>query len=443
MRMDLPFHATSAKPPERDLPSSVLAEGSTALKRLASTVEFAWLLAALCYFFQYVLRAAPAVMMPQLGDAFDVSAAGVASLVGLFYYGYAPFSLVAGTALDRFGPMRIIPIGAAAVGVGALLFGTGNLALAIIGRFLQGAGGVFAMVGAMYIAVNDFPASRAATMVGVTQMFGASGGSVGQFAVGPMLAAGVAWSSFFIWMGLAGLAIAVALLIFLPKQKPWKQQDDWLRGAARSIARVFKNPQTILCGLIAGLFFIPTTVFDMIWGVRFLQEAHGFDYREAVIRSATVPLGWLIGSPLMGLLSDRLGSRKPVIVGAGCGLILSLAWILYGRPGLIPPYVAGLSTGIMSGAAMLLYTVGKEVNPPELGGTVAGAISFLVFLFSAVLNVVFGRIIQNISGGSPLALEHYQATFQPLLYGIGLAILLTLALKETGRQPTSSAPGSC
>ena len=43
---------------------------------------------------------------------------------------------------------------------------------------------------------------------------------------------------------------------------------------------VFRNPQSILCGLIAGLLFIPTTIFDMVWGVRYLQEARGFDYGD-------------------------------------------------------------------------------------------------------------------------------------------------------------------
>jgi MFS family permease len=403
------------------------------MKGRASAAGVAWLLAALYYFFQYVLRAAPAVMMPQLRDAFGLSAVGAASLVGLFYYGYAPFSLVAGTALDRFGPKRVIPVGAVMVGTGALLFGTGNLALASIGRFLQGAGGVFALIGAVYIVTKSLPASRAATLIGVTQMFGSSGGSAGQFMVGPMLTAGVAWSIFFIGMGLTGLGIAVALFVFLPGQKPEKRHGDWLRGSARALTLVFRNPQTILCGLMAGLFFIPTTIFDMIWGVRFLQDAHGFDYGEAVIRSSTVPMGWLIGSPLMGFLSDRLKRRKPVIIGAGCGLIVCLGWILYGRPGVIPPYVAGLATGIMSGAAMIFYTVSKEANPPELGGTATGAISFQIFTFSAVLVAVFGRIMQSASGGGEMVLEHYQTTFRPLLYGVGLAIVLTaLAVKETG-----------
>ncbi len=65
-------------------------------------------------------------MMPQLSDAFGFSALGVASMVGLFYYGYSPFSLVAGVAMDQLGPRKVIPIGAALVGIGALLFGTGS-----------------------------------------------------------------------------------------------------------------------------------------------------------------------------------------------------------------------------------------------------------------------------------------------------------------------------
>src|SRR5678815_5526325 len=91
-----------------------------------STAVVAWLLAAVYYFYQYTLRSAPAVMMPQLSEAFGLSAMGVASMAGLFYYGYSPFSLVAGVALDRLGPRKVVPIGAAMVGIGALLFGSGS-----------------------------------------------------------------------------------------------------------------------------------------------------------------------------------------------------------------------------------------------------------------------------------------------------------------------------
>jgi MFS family permease len=392
----------------------------------------AWLITAVYYFYQYTLRSAPAVMMPELSTAFDLTALGAASLVGLFYYGYSPFSLVAGVAMDRLGPRKVVPLGAAVVGIGALLFATGNSQMASAGRFLQGAGGVFGLIGAAYIATTNFPPSRAATLIGLTQMFGMAGGSAGQFVVGPLIAAGVSWQAFWAAMGVGGLVIGAALWMLLPPEAPIARRDDWLKGATDALALVFRNPQSILCGMIAGLLFIPTTIFDMIWGVRFLQEARGLDYAAAVIRSTTVPVGWIIGCPVLGLLSDRIGRRKPVIVVCAAVLFACLLFMLHGDPGAFPPYVLGLVAGFVSGAAMLPYTIIKEANPPEMSGTATGVVNFLNFTFSALLGPVFGWALTVLAAGSGRTLETYQTAFEPLLYGVALAIGLTLLLKETG-----------
>ena len=397
------------------------------------TAVVAWLVTAVYYFYQYTLRSAPAVMMPELSDAFGLSGLAIASLVGLFYYGYSPFSLVAGVAMDRLGPRKVVPLGAITVGIGALMFATGNSQLASIGRLLQGAGGVFALIGAAYIATTNFPASRAATLIGATQMFGMAGGSAGQFLVGPMIASGVSWSAFWAGMGIGGLAIGAALFFLLPEPKPVSKSDDWFKTAISAMGLVFRNPQSIMCGLIAGLLFIPTTIFDMVWGVRYLQDARGFDYGSAVLRSAMVPFGWIIGCPLLGMISDRLGRRKPVIVAGGVVLFGCLAWILYGPVDVLPPYVLGLVAGIASGAAMLPYTIIKEANPPAVSGTATGVVNFINFTFSALLGPVFARILTNVSGGAAtMDLGHYQIAFEPLLYGVAIAIALTFFLRETG-----------
>ena len=403
----------------------------------------AWLITAVYYFYQYTLRSAPAVMMPQLSEAFSLSAMGVASLAGLFYWGYSPFSLVAGVLMDRIGPRRVVPIGAAAVGVGALLFASGHSELASLGRLLQGAGGVFALIGAVYIATKSFPASMAATLIGATQMFGMAGGSAGQFVVGPVIASGVPWSRFWVAMGLAGLVIGALLYALIPKAEKVDGGSDWLRSAASAMRTVFFNPQSILCGFIAGLLFIPTTIFDMVWGVRYLQDARGLDYGTAVMRSAAVPLGWMIGCPLLGFVSDRLGRRKPVIAAAALVLLACLAFILYGPTNVLPPFVLALVTGIASGAAMLPYTVIKEANPPQYSGTATGVVNFLNFTFSALLGPVFAGLLRSASeGAASMTLEHYQAAFLPLLYGVGLALVLTLVLKETGPAGRREAPAA-
>jgi MFS family permease len=411
------------------------------VSKAARAATIGWLITAVYYFYQYTLRSAPAVMMPQLSTAFGLTAAGVASMAGLFYYGYSPFSLVAGVAMDRIGPRRVVPLGAAVVGVGALMFASGNTAAANVGRFLQGAGGVFALVGAAYIATTNFPASRAATLIGATQMFGMAGGSAGQFLVGPAIASGVSWSAFWTFMGAGGLVMAGALYMLLPAPPAADAMGAKAgkAGALRGFGIVFSNPQSILCGIVAGLIFIPTTIFDMVWGVRYLQEAHGMEYGEAVLRSATVPFGWIIGCPLLGAMSDRIGRRKPVVAGGAAVLLGCLAWILFGPNELLPPYVLGLVAGIASGAAMLPYTIIKEANPPDVSGTATGVVNFLNFTFSALLGPVFaGRLIEASGGASTMALQHYQAAFLPLIYGVALAIVLTLFMKETG--PAARAP---
>jgi sugar phosphate permease len=124
--------------------------------------------------------------------------------------------------------------------------------------------------------------------------------------------------------------MAFVLFFLLPREEVTAQRAG-TKNTLAALGSVLRNPQSILCGLVGGLLFIPTTILDMTWGVRFLQEGLGFDHGEAVMRSATVPFGWIIGCPLLGMLSDRLGRREPVIVGGACVLFLCLLWILYGQ----------------------------------------------------------------------------------------------------------------
>jgi MFS family permease len=393
----------------------------------------AWLLVLFYYFYQYALRSAPSVMIPQLSDAYGLSAVGVASIIGLFYYGYSPFSLITGASLDRLGLKMVIPVGAVAVGIGAILFATGNYTVASIGRFLQGAGGAVPIVGAIYIVSKYFPGSRAATLIGSAQMFGMAGGFAGQFAVGPLISSGLPWRSFWIIMGIAGLAMGVILYFFLPKEAGQEKPDNYFKSTLDAFKIIFKNPQSLLCGFIAALIFIPTNVLDMIWGVRFLQEGYGLDYGTAVMRAAAVPFGWIIGCPLLGFISDKIRRRKPVIIGGAVVLLLGLIWALFGIEGVFPVFSVSLMIGIASGAGMIPYTVVKEANPPQLSGTATGVCNFITFTFSALLGPVFGWLLVRSSVGSDqFIMKDYQVTFEPLLFGVGLAIFLTFFLKETG-----------
>ena len=319
--------------------------GRDDLHKTVRIAAMAWLSAAIYYFYQYALRSAPAVMMPELSNAFDLSPLVIASMVGLFYYGYSPFSLVAGVAIDRVGPRRLLPGAAAVVGMGALLFATGNSHLASVGRLMQGAGGVFALVGAIYIATTNFPPSRAATLIGATQMFGMAGGWAGQFIVGPLIASwcwhGVRSGRHGRWRARDRRAVVCLLLpaetVVARCRRPVRRSSQREGTVDARVRRGVQNPQSILCGVIAGLMFIPTTIFDMVWGVRYLQEAHGFGLRDAVLRSSgrAVRLDHRLPAARYALRPDQAeqaGDHR-----RGVGALACLVWILYGKVALFPP----------------------------------------------------------------------------------------------------------
>jgi len=394
----------------------------------------AWLFCALFYFVQYALRSAPGVMMPELTQAFGRDVVAVSALVGLYYYTYSIFSIIAGAALDRLGAKYVIPAGILMVAIGAALFGMGELQVAQIGRLLQGAGSACAFIGAVYLATHGFPPRYLATAVGFTQCFGMMGGFAGQFAVGPIIHGTILWQQF--WFIAAGCLVVIAILVM--SMTP-KGHDPRPAGSSDSLGSVFtpykkvlSNPQSWLCGFTAGLLFLPTTIGDMIWGVPFLRDGLAVGYTEAVNRSSMIPLGWVIGCPLLGYLSDRIGRRKPVLIGGALLMLTASAAILYLPAAIAPPYLFGLLLGIGSGAAMIPYSIIKEVNADNVKGSATGAINFLVFTFSALLTPLFGYLLARLAMGNALTLPVFQAAGACLLGGIVLAIVLALLLRETG-----------
>ncbi len=372
-------------------------------------------------------------MLPELTSAFGLSAIGVSSLIGVYYYTYSAFAIVSGACFDRYGAKYVLPAGIVMVSGGAVLFGLGIGAAAEIGRLLQGAGSAFAFTGAVYLATHGFPARYLATAIGFTQCFGMLGGSVGQFAVAPLIHSGLTWQGFWIYGGVAAAIIALLVLIVTPG---WHDARTAAQASMWSMFTPYKavlsNPQSYLCGFAAGLLFLPTTVGDMIWGVSFLREGWHIGYSEAVNRAAMVPLGWVVGCPLLGYIADRFGRRKPVLIGGAAFMLAMALVILYMPHDILPPYIAGFLLGVGSGAAMIPYAIIKEVNADEVKGSATGAINFLVFTFSAVMAPIYGWALVKVSDGAALSLAAFQKAGLIGVAGIFLAILLSFFIRETG-----------
>ena len=227
--------------------------------------------------------------------------------------------------------------------------------------------------------------------------------------------------------------------LLLPKLAPHSASSGWA-SVLRPYAVVFRNPQSYLCGAVAGLLFVPTTIGDMTWGVAFFQHDRMFSFHDAVVTGSLVPLGWVIGCPLLGWLADRIGRRKPVLIGGAVAMLLSAAGITFSTSHTAAA-VGCLIFGIASGAAMIPYTIVKEVNPDEVKGSATGGINFLTFGVTALIGPIFADLVGKGIAGTPNHVAHFRQSGLFWIAGIVIAILLSLFLRETGHARKTGQPG--
>jgi MFS family permease len=128
---------------------------------------FAWTTASLFFFYAWIMRVAPSVMVEELMREFAVGAGVLGNLSAAYFYGYAGMQIPVGLMLDRFGPRRLITIAALACAGGCVLFATGTtLATVTAGRFVIGAAAAFSLVGSMVVAGQWFSPARFALLSG-------------------------------------------------------------------------------------------------------------------------------------------------------------------------------------------------------------------------------------------------------------------------------------
>lgn len=411
-------------------PSGAIVKANQQIGRWAAVA--AWFLCALFYFYQYAVRSAPGVMAEAMKATWGNNP--VATMNGYYYMVYAFSALLAGALLDRYGARMTLPFASIFVSACTLLLATGNERLAVFGFTLQGIGAVFGFVGGVFVAAKYLPPKTLPTFIGLTQMIGMAGAAVGSKPVAYMIdrnpGLGWPWQSVWIPFAVFGGILAVLLWIILPRATDLKGAFS-LKALVRPYEVVFENPQTYLCGLIGGLLFAPTTIGVMVWATEFLHEGESLSLSSAASLASMVPIGWIIGCPLLGFISDRMGRRKPVLIGGALVMGLATLAAIYVEPGFAARYAIALVLGIASGAAMIPFSVVKEANPPEVKGSAAGAMNFLCFMVTGLLSPVIHRHLVPPPGQNE-SLSGFQHGLVPLVFGIAVAIALSFFLRETG-----------
>src|SRR3990167_7611417 len=239
---------------------------------------YGWATGALFFFYAWILRVAPSVMIDDLMRDFAVGAAAIGNLSAFYFYGYAGMQIPVGLLIDRFGPRRLMTVAAAGCAAGCVLFALAPSLWALsLGRFLIGATAAFSLIGAMTVAGQWFPPARFALLSGLAMMLGMAGGVFGQAPL-RLLVDGLDWRQASPAPAGGGGVLALAAVATVRDKS---RTSGGLRQVMAGLAQVGRNRQTWLIA-IAGLGTTgPLLGFAGLWGVPYLVLTQGGDRTTA------------------------------------------------------------------------------------------------------------------------------------------------------------------
>ncbi len=405
------------------------------------------------YFLACLHRISPTVIARDLVNEFGADATALGLMASTYFYLYAAIQPPVGLLSDTIGPRRVVTIFTLISCLGCLVFGLApNMLMAGVGRALIGIG-----VGGIFVPGLKIFSSwyRPKEFAGITGLFLGLGGAGNLSASLPLtyLVLLLGWRLSFIGIGGVSLLFGILAWIILrdrPEDKGWqpivgttpispKQATPVSDGLStgKRLGIIFKSSGFWIITLSYFFFGGPVLTFQGLWAVPYLMDIYGYTRLQAGGLLMIMPLGSIIGAPLIGFLADRLNmERKRVLV---ISLFLSLAcWTVFflagGKPhkGFISPLFFIL--GFFGWGALSLYmTMVKEIFPPRLTGTAMGLMNPAAFLATALFQPFTGFLMDAVGRtGSAYPLEAYQQVFTvfclSMLISFGLIFLLKIPI---------------
>jgi MFS family permease len=403
-----------------------------------SNLSRSWLVvmaAALFFFYSFIQMTifSTAEMKDYFTDKLsipDTAAFGV--FAGMFLIGCVIFLIPAGILLDKFSVKKLILVSVllGVTGVIGLAF-TQNLAIAKSFRFLTGIAHCIAFMAPLRLAPRWFPSKKLALAVGLVITFAVTGGLISQT---PMyLAITTLGGENTMLLNIALGVVVFIVVLLLVKDHPTgailKEESKSL-PLWTGLRNAIGNQQNWLSGFYIGLLNLAVLLLGAIWGTNYLL--YKYDYLSSQIVTSIIGMifiGTMIGSPLCGLISDKLKNRKWTMMGgASLSLLLMLGIMLIPAPSAGFLHVMFLFLGIITAAQTIGYAVIAESNNDNVLGTANGFAAVLLMGMAAIAQPLFGWLIK-IFGGETSASYMKAIYLMPISFFI--ALICSLLIRET------------
>ena len=386
------------------------------------------IIGSLFYCYEFILRILPGILQSELTAAFgNISATSFGQLVSLFYFAYSPMQLPVGMLMDRYGPRKLLTFACCCCVLGSWLFSlTFSMLLAGTGRFLVGFGSAFAFVGVLSLAINWLPRQLFSLVAGLLTTLGMLCLIYGEIKITD-LATVFGWHDVLSIMIIIGLIGALIIFFVIRDGKQTFQAKESWQDFLANVWQVLTSVQVWLIGFIGACMYTSLSVFGELWGKGYLECAHHLTKTEAAQSISAVFLGWAIGAPLAGYLSDYSGRRVSLLFFSALMALLCISIVLY-YPNLTYTWlmIFLFLYGVFSSTEIIVFIMGKEYSGAQLSGTVFAVVNMIVSLGGVILQPLVGKLL-DFASNNKLKAEAYIYTTAD--YQLALAVLpVTLIL---------------
>ena len=403
-----------------------------------------WSLGALFFMYEFFLRTFVGSVAHQIIPDLHLNAESFATLGTAYYIAYAVMQIPVGILTDKLGLKIVLAAATLLCAVATLLFthSTG-LTTALISRVLMGLGSAFAFVCLLVILVNWFPRKYFGSLSGLSQFVGTMGPILGG---GPLIMLMAShhenWRQALSTIAYFGVALSVLVILFVknkPSNGPQKliflQKD---RPLALSLKILAKSKQAWFIAIYSAAIYVSIALLGAIWGTEYLQ-ARGLSQSNAATMISLSWLGYAIGCPLLGFVSDTLKRRKPILTFCAIIGFCVTSSILY-----LPLSQSQLAYGALffmlgiaaSGQNIGFATIAEQVDK-KTKATALGLNNGAIMITAALVPAIVSYSIYSTSHGSAHLVTHdFQKglSIMPLLCFVAFLTSIFL-IKETFCKP--------
>jgi len=372
-------------------------------------------------------RSSTAVISPALEKDLGLTNPQLGDLSAAFFYAFAAGQIPIGISLDRLGPKITMCI-LAVIGVsGGVLFAFGTTAAHLtFGRVLLGIGMGGNLMTLMALVTVWFPVDRFASVSSLAVCAGMVGSLM---ATTPLTALSMwlGWRMAFLALVALNTVIVVAFVIVIrdrPEGQP--RLATKRQPLSAGLFRLFRMYSFWAISLSNFMRYGFIAALQSLWLVPYLISGLGVEQIAASNIILALTLGYMVGLPLSGAMSDRVfRSRKRVVLWAQTLLCIltASALLLTGSTPYWVMLVLFSVLGFAGAPGQVTYAHMKELIPPSMTAQGITSVNLFTMLGAGLMTHLLGFAI----GSDPKALTG-PAAFQGVWYIGALALGITCVL---------------